>query len=96
VWLVDLRLAAKVRPGLVLSVPALDQEPALVTILRPTTSPRGSRFEVNVNVRFLRPGVFDAQNVVTIPVAKLVRKLGALSPAQLPAIENAVRLWLDL
>lgn len=67
VWLVDLGLAAKVRPCLVLSVPAQMQDRALVTVVPHTTSPRGSRFEVNIKTRFLRPGVFDAQNLVTIP-----------------------------
>ena len=45
VWLVDLGLAAKVRPALVISVPANDEDRALVTIVPHTTSPRGSRFE---------------------------------------------------
>ena len=83
VWLVDLGLAAKVRPCLVLSVPAVDQDRALVTMVAHTTSPRGSRFEVTITTRFLRTGVFDAQNLVTIPHAKLLRKLGVLSPTQL-------------
>jgi mRNA interferase MazF len=66
VWLVDLGLAAKVRPALVLSVPAEDTDRALVTIIPHTTSARGSRFEAAVSVPFLRAGVFDAQNIITI------------------------------
>jgi mRNA interferase MazF len=96
VWIVDLGLAAKVRPCLILSVPVLDQDRALVTVIPHTTSSRGSRFEVNMKVGFLRPGVFDAQNVVTIPQAKLLRKLGVLSTEQLSFVENAVRSWLGL
>jgi len=96
VWLVDLGLVAKVRPCLVISVPALDQDRALATLVPHTTSSRGSRFEVNVKTNFLRPGVFDAQNIITIPHAKLVMKFGVLSPVQLSAVENAVRLWLGL
>ena len=96
VWLVDLGYAAKVRPCLVLSIPALDEDRALATLVAHTTSARGSRFEVDVKVRFLRAGVFDAQNLVTIPHAKLIRKLGALSPEQLSAVENMVRFWLGL
>ena len=76
VWMVDLGLAAKVRPCLVVSIPALDQDRALATVVPHTTSLRGSRFEVSLKVNFLRPGVFDVQNLVTIPHAKLVRKLG--------------------
>jgi mRNA interferase MazF len=41
-------------------------------------------------------GVFDAQNLVTIPHAKLVRQLGKLMGAQLSAVERAVSLWLGL
>lgn len=96
VWLVDLGYAAKVRPCLVLSVPAEDRDRALVTVVAHTTSPRGSRFEVGLAVPFLRAGVFDAQNLVTVPHAKLIRRLGGLAEAELAAVEGAVRSWLGL
>ncbi|MGH9897721.1 MAG: type II toxin-antitoxin system PemK/MazF family toxin [Pyrinomonadaceae bacterium] len=96
VWLVDLGYAAKVRPCLILSVAAADEDRALATLVPHTTSVRVSRFEVVVKVKFLRDGAFDAQNLVTIPHAKLIRNLGALQPTQLTSIEDAVRLWLDL
>lgn len=96
VWLVDLGMAAKVRPALVISVPASDVDRALATLVPHTTSPRSSRFEVAVSVSFLRAGVFDAQNLVTIPHAKLVRQLGRLSDSHLASVERAVRLWLGL
>ena len=76
----DLGMAAKVRPAVVISVPADDNDRALVTLVPHTTSPRSSRFEVAVGVSFLRAGVFDAQNLVTIPHVKLIRVLGPLSP----------------
>jgi mRNA interferase MazF len=96
VWLVDLGMAAKVRPVLVISVAADDTDRALVTLVPHTTSPRQSRFEVSVSVPFLRTGVFDAQNLITIPHAKLVRALGRLSAVQLSAVERAICLWLGL
>jgi mRNA interferase MazF len=96
VWIVDLGLAAKVRPGLVVSVPASDSERALVTLVPHTTSPRGTRFEVVSGVPFLHAGVFDAQNLVSIPHAKLVRRIGRLLPAHLVPVENAVARWLGL
>lgn len=96
VWLVDLGLAAKVRPALAISVPAGDADRALVTIVPHTTSPRGSRFEAAVAVPFLRAGVFDVQNLVTIPHAKLIRHLGRLSPAQMAVVERPTALWLGL
>ena len=92
VWLIDLGMAAKVRPALVLSVPAEDTDRALATLVPHTTSPRQSRFEAAVSVPFLRAGVFDAQNLVTIPHAKLIRALGKLGSAQLAVVERAVRL----
>jgi mRNA interferase MazF len=96
VWLVDLGMAAKVRPAVVLSVPAGDTDRALVTIVPHTTSPRQSRFEATVPVPFLKVGVFDAQNLVTIPHAKLVRHLGTLGKAQFGIVERAMCLWLGL
>ena len=96
VWLIDLGLAAKVRPALVISVPADDQDRALVSLVPHTTSPRGSRFEASVSVPFLRSGVFDAQNLVTIPHAKLIRSLGKLSETQLAVVERATALWLGM
>jgi mRNA interferase MazF len=81
---------------LVLSIPADDTDRALATLVPHTTSPRQSRFEVAVSVFFLRVGVFDAQNLVTIPHAKLIRSLGRISDAQLASVERAVCLWLGL
>lgn len=96
VWLVDLGMAAKTRPCLILNVPAGDADRALATLVPHTTSTRGSRFEVAIHVGFLRSGAFDAQNLVTIPTVKLLRKLGRLTEDKLTAVENAVRLWLGL
>ena len=96
VWLVDLGMAAKVRPALVLSIPAGDADRALVTLVPHTTSVRGSRFEVGVPVPFLKPGAFDTQGLVTIPLAKLIRRLGVLHPIQLKQVEQGVVTWLGL
>lgn len=96
VWLVDLGMAAKVRPALVISVPASDLDRALATLVPHTTSTRGSAFEVPVSVPFLRSGAFDAQGLVTVPHAKLLRSLGRLSRPQLASIEHAVKAWLGL
>jgi len=96
VWLVDLGYAAKVRPCLVLSISVADEDRALATLVPHTTSTRASRFEVAVKVTFLREGAFDAQNLVTIPHAKLIRKLGTLQPVQLSSVEGRVRSWLGL
>ena len=51
---------------------------------------------MKLKVGFLREGVFDAQSLVTIPHAKLVRKIGTLGITQLAEIETAVAKWLGL
>lgn len=94
VWIVDLGMAAKIRPALVLSIPSLDQDRSLVTLVPHTTSPRGSRFEVEVNARFLKKGVFDAQNLITIPCGKPQREIGRLQTQQFASVEAAVKSWL--
>lgn len=96
VWLVDLGLAAKVRPCLVLSIPVSDDDRSLVALIPHTTSSYGSRFEVEVAVPFLRPGAFDSQSIVTVPLVRLSRRLGTLRPNQLDSVEEKVRLWLGL
>ena len=94
--MVDLGLAAKVRPAVAISIPASDTDRALVTVVPHTTSPRGSRFDAAMSVPFLRAGVFDARSLVTIPHTRLMRLLGKLSGVQLTVVERAVCLWLGL
>lgn len=96
VWLVDLGYAAKVRPCLVLSIDAEDTDRALRTVVLHTTNVRGTRFEVSLSVRFLKPGAFDAQNLISVSHAKFVRRLGSLTDKQLAQVEDAVKFWLNL
>jgi mRNA interferase MazF len=96
VWIVDLGLAAKVRPAVVVSIPPSDTERALVTLVPHTTSLRNSRFEVATKTSFLKPGAFDAQGLVTIPFAKLVRPIGRLKASELASVERAISAWLGL
>ncbi|MCE7985983.1 MAG: type II toxin-antitoxin system PemK/MazF family toxin [Caldilinea sp. CFX5] len=96
VWLVDLGLAAKVRPCLIISTPAQLQDRALVTVITHTTALRSSQFEVPLKVPFLRAGAFVVQNVVTIPEAKLIRRLDLLTSQQMSEVEAVTRLWLGL
>jgi len=97
VWLVDLGMVAKVRPCLVLSVPANDDnDRVLTTVIPHTTSTRDSRFEVSSKVPFLKSGAFDAQNIVTIPAVKLIRRLGRLPEDQMSEVQAAVCHWLGI
>lgn len=95
VWLVDLGYEAKIRPCLILSIPFEDHERAIITCVECTTQQRGTRFEVEAALPFLRqPGVFDAQGLITRPQAKFQRKLGKLEASKLIEVENAVKRWL--
>jgi mRNA interferase MazF len=96
VWLIDLGLTAKRRPCLILSVPAGEADRALITVVVHTTSVRGTAYEIEVKSRFLRPGAFDTQDIITISRAKTIRRLGALTPDQLADVVGGVRRWLAL
>jgi mRNA interferase MazF len=94
--MVDLGLAAKVRPCLVFSVPLQESDRSLVTLIPHTTALRQSRLEVAVPVKFLRPGAFDAQGIVTVPTVRLMNRLGTLTHEQLRSVEKGVCAWLGI
>lgn len=96
VYLVDLGLAAKVRPCLVLSVPLDESDRSLVTVIPHTTAVRQSRFEIVVPARFIRSGAFDAQGIVTVPTVRLMNQLGMLTTEQLGLVEKGVCAWLGI
>lgn len=96
VWIVDLGMAAKVRPCLILSILIEPQDRVLVTVIPHTTSVQGTRFEVDIPAPFLKPGVFDAQQVVTVAQARLIKRIGDLTDEELALVEDAVRQWLGL
>jgi mRNA interferase MazF len=96
VWIVDLGLAQKTRPALILSAAYSDQDRALITVVAHTTKLRGSKFEVSVSVPFLKAGAFVVQSITTIPAKLALRRLGTISAEQLKLIEDDVRRWLVL
>lgn len=96
VWVVDLGIAAKVRPVLVISVPFGDQDYALYHVIPHTTALRGSRFEVCVSVPWLKPGAFNIQGSLSVTRPAFLRKLGRLDAHQLHLIESALKRWLGL
>ena len=51
-------------------------------------------FEVKIRVPFLKEGAFVAQSIATYPIARAIRKLGALNALQLAEVETAVFKWL--
>jgi mRNA interferase MazF len=95
-WMIDLGMAQKPRPCLILSITFLDHERAVVTYVPRTTTLRNTRFEVAHSARGLEDGAFDAQGIGSIPVAKLVRRLGEVEPTVIQRAEAALKLWLKL
>jgi mRNA interferase MazF len=94
VWLVDLGLAAKVRPAMILSVLPTLADRDLVTLVPHTTSVRGTQYEVAIPKPFLQQGAFDGQGLVTVAPARLLRRLGSLTADEIADIESAVKHWL--
>lgn len=90
----DCGMVEKVRPALILSIPFMDTDRAVVTVVFHSTALRGSQFEVKVQVPFLKDGAFIAQSLATYPIARAMHKLGTLNQAQLAAVEQAVYRWL--
>ena len=87
VWMVDLGMAAKVRPCLILTRPPKGDELDVFTIVAHTTSRRGNRWEVPIEKSFLdEEGAFDVQRVATVASVKLERKLGELNPAEMDVV----------
>ena len=91
VWMVDLGMAAKVRPALLLTGEPTPDELDLVTVLLHTTSLRGNPWELNIPKAFLKPGAFHLQQVQTISTVKLERRLGILTNEEMDRVRSALR-----
>lgn len=96
IWLVDLGSEARSRPCLVVSVFSGDEKRPLATIIPHTTDLQNPRFEIELNLHFLKPGGFNVQNLMTLPQAKLIRSLGKLNDVQLTEVERKLRIWLGI
>ena len=96
VWMVDLGLAAKVRPCLLLTDWPADNELALISVMAHTTTLRGNSWEHPVSKPFLKEGAFHLQQIHSIPTVKLERKLGLLTLAEMSMIDGLLRARLKL
>ncbi|HVT03140.1 MAG TPA: type II toxin-antitoxin system PemK/MazF family toxin [Thermoanaerobaculia bacterium] len=96
VWLVDLGMAAKIRPCLVISARIGDADRALLCLVPHTTSTRRTDFEAVVGASFLKAGAFDAQGLVTLSPHHAIRQVGSLTQEQLRVVEGAICRWLEL
>jgi mRNA interferase MazF len=98
VWLVDLGLAAKTRPIVIVSRDDPDPPRALVLYIPATTQNRGSEYEVELpGLPFLRQGsVANVQGLGSAPSARLERKLGELPEETMLMVKRALMFALDL
>jgi len=94
--MVDLGLAAKVRPCLILSDHPADDELALVIIIPHTTAIRGNRWELALPKPFLKPCAFHLPRIQPISLACLERKLGSLTPNELQRVKTMLVRLLKL
>lgn len=92
----DLGLAAKVRPALILSDYPEDDELALVVVVPHTTAVRHNKWELAIPKPFLKPGVFHLQQVQPIPLARLDTKMGQLTSEEMDRVKIALALLLHL
>ena len=88
VWLTDMGIAGKVRPCLLLTDHPSEDELALITVVPHTTALRGNRWEVALPKPFLKPGAFHLQQVQSLSVARLVRRLGSLTESEMETLED--------
>ncbi|WNZ46012.1 type II toxin-antitoxin system PemK/MazF family toxin [Leptolyngbya boryana CZ1] len=98
VWLVDLGLAAKLRPVVIVSRDDPDLPRALVIYVPLTTQYRESRYEVVLpKLPFLsRDSIANVQGLGAVARVRLERKLGELPDSVLLEIKQAIVFALDL
>jgi mRNA interferase MazF len=98
VWLVDLGLAAKTRPVVIVSRHDPDSPRALVLYVPLTTQNRLSRYEVTIPRLFFldRDSAANVQGLGSIPTARLERRLGRIPPEIMNQIKSALAFALAL
>lgn len=98
IYLVDLGMAAKVRPAVVVSRYDPDSPRALSIFVPLTTENRGSAYEVSLGKpRFLNKDSWaNVQGLMSVGHERIIRLLGTVSATQLFQIKVAIRHALDL
>jgi mRNA interferase MazF len=98
IYLVDLGLAAKVRPAVVVSRHDLDSPRALALLVPLTTENRGSDYEVSLGkLRFLNKESWaNVQGLMSVGHERLIRPLGTVASSQLAQIKSALSFALGL
>jgi mRNA interferase MazF len=96
VWQVDLGLAGKVRPCLLMTGYPNNNELALVTIIPHTTALRGNRWEISIAETFLKDGAFHLQQIQSVPTVRLMRRLGALTIEEMQVIHDRIGEYFQM
>ena len=105
IWLVDLNPTrgheqSGVRPALVVSVDTFNQGPAGLAVVLPVTS-RGKGIALHVSVDPPEAGLtmrsfIKAEDVRSVAVERLTRRLGQVSRATMDQVEDRLRILLGL
>ena len=92
VWLVDMGMAAKTRPAIVLIADNLNAPRSLIIHIPITKQNRGSELEVPLgHLRFLDPeSVANVKGIGSLPSVRFEKKLGAVTEAELRAVKAAL------
>ncbi len=91
VWLVDMGMATKTRPAVVLLADGLNAPRSLIIHIPITRQDRGTDLEVKLgHLSFLdADSVANVQGVGSLPSVRSERRLGLMPPADLDAIKKA-------
>ncbi len=98
VWMVDMGIAGKVRPAVVVLDDRVEVERALIVQVPVTSQNRGTVLEVPLgHLRFLKPdSTANIQGIGSLPKTRFERKLGVLPPDDLEKIRAAMRAAFGL
>src|SRR4030042_2313901 len=105
VWLVDLNPVrgheqAGKRPGLIVSVDLFNQGPAgLVVILPISTKAKGIPFHVEISVSeggLTQRSFIKCEDIRSIAKERLLKRMGRVSDETMKAVEDRLRIFLNL
>ena len=90
VWLVDMGMAAKTRPGMVLIADNLNAPRSLLIHIPITRQNRGSQLEVPLgHLAFLDPeSVANVQAIGSLPSIRFEKRIGVLPAADLESVKK--------
>ncbi len=97
IWTIDLGIAAKLRPCLIISIPFKSSEYSLIAYVPITKQQRDSRFLLPVPTTIKSvEGFFNIQGLGAIDHHAFQKKLESVGPEIVIQIEGKIRLWLGM